>query len=186
MQSCVLIFTPSAHAGLVVARLKRGFPVALAVLVALSLLSGCDGKAKKQKAMDEYRSGLLSHPDEAIGHYTEAIRINPNFAKAYAKRGEAYKRKGKQDKAMADFTEAIRLNPYDPGARFSRGQAYFSTGELDKAIADYTEAIQNRPEFVRAYEPDGMEPKEFIGYGATQRTLTQFVEIGWRLLEGFK
>jgi transaldolase len=42
------------------------------------------------------------------------------------------------------------------------------------------------PEFTRAYAPDGMAPADFIGYGATQRTLCQFVEAGWRLLEGFK
>jgi transaldolase len=31
------------------------------------------------------------------------------------------------------------------------------------------------PDFVRAYEPDGMTPSDFIGYGATQHTLHQFL-----------
>jgi hypothetical protein len=39
-------------------------------------------------------------------------------------------------------------------------------------------------EFVRAYEPDGMQATEFITYGATQRTLSQFVE-GWNQIEEF-
>jgi transaldolase len=39
------------------------------------------------------------------------------------------------------------------------------------------------PEFLKAYEPDGMKPSEFIAYGATQRTLGQYSEAGWRLLE---
>ncbi len=39
------------------------------------------------------------------------------------------------------------------------------------------------PEFVKAYEPDGMTPQDFISYGVTQRTLCQFVESGWKLLE---
>ena len=42
------------------------------------------------------------------------------------------------------------------------------------------------PEFLRAYDPDGMTPKEFIAYGATQRTLSQFSAAGWKLLEGFQ
>jgi hypothetical protein len=42
------------------------------------------------------------------------------------------------------------------------------------------------PEFVKAYEPDGMTAGDFIGYGVTQRTLCQFVEAGWKLLEGYK
>lgn len=41
------------------------------------------------------------------------------------------------------------------------------------------------PEFVRSYEPDGMRPEEFIAYGATQRTLSQFNEVGWAMLESF-
>jgi transaldolase len=40
-------------------------------------------------------------------------------------------------------------------------------------------------EFVRAYEPDGMKPEEFIGFGPTQRTLAQFYDAGWKSMEGF-
>ena len=39
------------------------------------------------------------------------------------------------------------------------------------------------PEFVKAYEPDGMTQKDFISYGVAQRTICQFVEAGWKLLE---
>ena len=46
--------------------------------------------------------------------------------------------------------------------------------------------LQKLPEFVRSYEPDGMTPNDFIQFGATQRTLTQFSEVGWGLLESFK
>lgn len=41
------------------------------------------------------------------------------------------------------------------------------------------------PEFARAYEPDGMEPKEFISYGLTQKILSQFMETGWAMLETY-
>lgn len=41
-------------------------------------------------------------------------------------------------------------------------------------------------EFVRAYEPDGMVPGEFISFGVTQRTLGQFADAGWNLLEAFR
>jgi transaldolase len=33
----------------------------------------------------------------------------------------------------------------------------------------------NIPDFRRAYDPDGMTPNEFLGYGATARTLRQFL-----------
>jgi transaldolase len=44
---------------------------------------------------------------------------------------------------------------------------------------DVIERLLTISEFVRAYEPDGMRPEEFITYGVTQRTLSQFVEAGW-------
>lgn len=49
--------------------------------------------------------------------------------------------------------------------------------------ADVIERLQRIPEFVKAYEPDGMSPHDFIMYGATQRTLMQFIEAGWKLME---
>lgn len=39
--------------------------------------------------------------------------------------------------------------------------------------------LESMPEFVKAYEPNGMSADEFISYGATNRTLTQYVEVGW-------
>jgi len=51
---------------------------------------------------------------------------------------------------------------------------------------DVVERLCRMPEFVRAYEPDGMDPGEFVSFGATQRTLCQFVEVGWRLIENFR
>jgi len=50
---------------------------------------------------------------------------------------------------------------------------------------DVVERLSVLGEFVRAFEPDVMTPEEFITYGVTQRTLTQFYEGGWKLLENF-
>ncbi|NLO37117.1 MAG: hypothetical protein GX112_12315 [Clostridiaceae bacterium] len=41
------------------------------------------------------------------------------------------------------------------------------------------------PEFVRAYEPDGLNPGEFITYGVIQKLLSQFTETGWAPLETY-
>ncbi len=46
--------------------------------------------------------------------------------------------------------------------------------------------LSTMPEFVKAYEPHGLQPCEFIAYGATQRTLGQYSEAGWKLLESFR
>jgi transaldolase len=58
---------------------------------------------------------------------------------------------------------------------------------IDEPVgADVIERLRRLPEFVRSYEPDGMAPEEFLAFGLTQRTLTQFVESGWKLLETFQ
>ncbi|MDR1914367.1 MAG: hypothetical protein LBQ68_07815 [Clostridiales bacterium] len=38
------------------------------------------------------------------------------------------------------------------------------------------EQLKSLRDFVRAYEPDGMEPKEFDDFGATRKTLKQFLK----------
>ena len=48
---------------------------------------------------------------------------------------------------------------------------------------DVLNQLRKIPEFVRAYEPDGMKPSEFITYGVTQKLLSQFNETGWAPLE---
>jgi transaldolase len=45
------------------------------------------------------------------------------------------------------------------------------------------ERLYSIKEFVRAYEPDGLSAEEFISFGVTQRTLSQFTETGWKRLE---
>lgn len=58
---------------------------------------------------------------------------------------------------------------------------------IDRSVpADVIDRLRTMPEFVRAYEPDGMAEEEFVSFGATQRTLSQFCESGWKLLETFQ
>jgi transaldolase len=51
---------------------------------------------------------------------------------------------------------------------------------------DVVERLSSMPEFVKAYQPDGMKPADFMTFGPTQRTISQFIEAGWRLLENLK
>ena len=49
--------------------------------------------------------------DRAIGDYSEAIVLNPQFADAFLSRGMAYKTKGDLGHAIDDYGRAIQLNP---------------------------------------------------------------------------
>ncbi|MCE5211250.1 MAG: tetratricopeptide repeat protein, partial [Deltaproteobacteria bacterium] len=49
--------------------------------------------------------------NEAIDHYSEAIRITPYYFAAYNNRGIAYAKRGQYKPAIESFSEAIRLKP---------------------------------------------------------------------------
>jgi len=86
------------------------------------------------------------YTDKAVADFTEAIRLDPYYARAYHNRGKAYADKGDADKAIADITEAIRLNPYVSEAYYySRGTVYQKIGDIDKAVADYKETQRISP-----------------------------------------
>ena len=97
--------------------------------------------------------------NHAIADYSEAIRLNPNFANAFNNRGLAYAGLGDFDRAIADYSEAIRLNPNFAEAFDNRGVAYEKKGDHDHAIADFSEAIRLNPNFANAFNNRGVAYK---------------------------
>ena len=80
------------------------------------------------KAADAfYDSGKLYHIDGqhelAIQDYTEAIRLDPQYAIAYYTSGYAYYDLGQYERSIQDYDEAIRLDPLDAIAYHWRGFA---------------------------------------------------------------
>ncbi|MFP3042886.1 tetratricopeptide repeat protein [Treponema primitia] len=89
--------------------------------------------------------------DTAIREYTEAIRINPNYAEAYIVRGNAYNDKRDYERAIADCTEAIRIDPTLGSAYIIRGVVYNNKRDYDQAIKDFTDGIRLNPNYSFAY-----------------------------------
>src|SRR4051812_3359519 len=80
-----------------------------------------------------------SDPDGKIADFTEAIRLKPDYARAYYYRGLVLSDIDDYDGAIRDYTEAIRLDPNHARVFLHRGNARKSQGDLDGAIRDYTE-----------------------------------------------
>ncbi|MDA8440604.1 MAG: transaldolase [Propionibacterium sp.] len=57
------------------------------------------------------------------------------------------------------------------------GSGYRVVSRIDEPVAPHImDTLMRIPDFVRAYEPDGMTPDEFDSYGATRRTLRSFLD----------
>ena len=63
-----------------------------------------------------YTKSDLGDYKGAITDYTQAIRLNPDYANAYNNRGNAKSNLGQHFAAIADYDIAIRLNPDYAGA----------------------------------------------------------------------
>jgi tetratricopeptide (TPR) repeat protein len=104
------------------------------------LISGETAEEAFNKAEKYYSQKAY---DEAIAEYTTAIEINPNYAKAYTKRGVAYASKGDNEQAEKDLSRAIELDPNNPNAYFERMMFYqILTGKEDAAQKDSDKYLQ--------------------------------------------
>jgi tetratricopeptide (TPR) repeat protein len=104
---------------------------------------------------DAYRMGDRNI-DRAIDDYTQAIRLQPDFALAFADRGFTYLfEKHSPDRAIEDLNASIRLDPTSANFFYYRGVAYADKGVFDRAIADFDQAIRLRPNFSIAYRDRG-------------------------------
>ena len=57
---------------------------------------------------------------------------------------------------------------------------------INESVAEDTIArLSAVPEFIRAYDVQALKEEEFIRFGASQRTLSQFVEAGWNMIAEF-
>jgi tetratricopeptide (TPR) repeat protein len=104
--------------------------------------------------------------DRALADYSQAVRLDPNYANAFNNRGIAWQANGDLDRAIADHSEAIRLDPKDEsGAYRFRSIALRLKGEVDRAIADASEAIRLYPDYNAAYVARALayEDKHDIG-----------------------
>jgi len=133
--------------------------VLISFILFLISVAGCQLKPKDAEGYYDrgcahmFRDRDINHDKEAIQDFTEAIRLDPDFAAAYQYRGQMYYGKSKYDEAIKDYSEAIELclkhthdkhryTPIVSCVYFSRGQVYDKLLKYTEAIKDYTESIR--------------------------------------------
>ncbi len=88
--------------------------------------------------------------DEAMVHWNEVLRLNPDNCNAHNNLGIALGWKGRTDDAIRHYTEALRIRSDLPETHTNLGIQLARRGQLDEAIEHYTTALRLRPHFALA------------------------------------
>ena len=95
-----------------------------------------------------YKKGQI---DEAIRHYREALRLNPDFAQAHNNLGAALEKEGQTDEAIRQYQEALRLKADYAEAHNNLGIIFYQQSRTDEAIRQFKEAIALKPVLAEAH-----------------------------------
>ncbi|CAM6084741.1 unnamed protein product [Calypogeia fissa] len=108
-------------------------------------------RAKKELEQQEYFDPALADEErekgneffkqaqypEAVRHYTEAIKRNPNDVKAYSNRAACYTKLGALPEALKDADKCIEIEPTFVKGYSRKGTVQFFMKEYDKALETY-------------------------------------------------
>ncbi len=89
--------------------------------------------------------------EEAIAHYAEALRIDPDYINAHINIGVDLEREGKLQEAEAHYREALQIDPQFRKLYFNLGLVLMKQERLDQAAEFLQKALQLDPEFVLAH-----------------------------------
>lgn len=108
-----------------------------------------------EDAQNLYIAGVKKVKDrefeKALTDFSNAIKANKGFVKAYVGRGMCYFMLDNHKKAIADLNEAIQLDPENTTALFWRGASYLMAGDSKSAIPDFGGVLRKQPENSYSY-----------------------------------
>ena len=92
---------------------------------------------------------------EAIDQFTEALRINPDYAEAHNNLGYALLVTGRTSAAIEQCREALRIDPTYAHAHNNLGNALAQTGRASEAIEHYKQTLRMNPNSADAHSDLG-------------------------------
>ncbi len=109
-----------------------------------------------QSARQYYRAGedFFDNMDyrDAIEQYTKAVKMDPDYDKAYIQRANAYARLNDYERAAVDYDRAIVFNEKDAELYYLSGYAYHQLGKNGVALSKLNQAIEKKRKYLEAYQ----------------------------------
>jgi len=133
------------------------------------LTAGARAQAVYARGIAERMLGELG---KAIQSFSEAIRINPELAEAYFRRGICFHLIDEDKLAILDFVEAANLS-YDPDPRANlwEGFTHAKIGNYHEAIRAYGNAIAASDRYTPAYFNRGLA---YLALGEYEKAIADF------------
>ncbi|PSS09762.1 Hsp70-Hsp90 organizing protein [Actinidia chinensis var. chinensis] len=114
-------------------------------------------KAKKELEQQEYFDPKLADEErekgnecfkeqkypEAVKHYTEALKRNPNDPRVYSNRAACYTKLGAMPEGLKDAEKCIELDPTFVKGYSRKGAIQFFMKEYEKAMETYQEGLKH-------------------------------------------
>jgi tetratricopeptide (TPR) repeat protein len=129
---------------------RWGWSILLGFSVAFNLLLSTGRSADA-----DYRTGAalsrLGRMQDAIGHFEQALCLNPDFAEAHDDLGNALARTGLLREATGHYEQALGINPDYADAHYNLGIVLQKLGRTHEAINHYEQALRIEPHHARAH-----------------------------------
>ncbi|MFC2019631.1 tetratricopeptide repeat protein [Chloroflexota bacterium] len=153
----------------------------LFALLVSSVLGSCNSAKGTADWHVEQGIQLFEQGDyeAAMLEYDEAIRLDPEYARAYYDRGTIYGVLGQHEQAIQEYSEAIRLDPEDAWAYGNRGGSYLELGEIERGIEDLDESIRLSPKEAISYAIRASAYTLLEMDSAAQQDIDRAVELGF-------
>jgi len=115
-----------------------------------NLVSAADYNRKfSPKAVKEFEAGKKAddkgHTDDAIEHYTKALKIDASFYPAHNNLGADYLNRKDFKAAESEFQAAVQQNPTDAFAYFNLANVLLITGRFNEASIPVEQGLQREP-----------------------------------------
>jgi tetratricopeptide (TPR) repeat protein len=120
----------------------------IAIFFSLTLLSGChrDPNVRKQKYFESgQRYSSQGKEKEAVIQFSNALKIDKNFADAYYARSQSYLHLGVMSSAYSDLQHTVYLQPANYKARLDLGNMMLAGGRTDDALAQANATLLAQP-----------------------------------------